>query len=104
MRGQKRSIEIYQINERWRIDQDSMNYMLQHKGKVEGSESGNTWVTVGYYQTIKQLYHALVEKNMKRVNFNDFKTLMDKIDELHQLIDKASSGIMTSTKEGAIDG
>ena len=100
-KGKTGDSEFYVINKTYKIDTDrKYNFILKRKGsKVEG-EDGLVWKTIGFYQTVKQLYHALVELEIKTA---DIKTLNDKVSELHQLIDQAS-GIMTATKEGAIDG
>ena len=50
--------EIYQINATYRIDQDRLNYILQKKYKKKAESKAETWVTIGFYQTVKQLYHA----------------------------------------------
>ena len=79
--------DAYYINATWRIDQDKMNYILQKK-------SGQKWVTQGYYQTLAQLYHALVEKGIKDSSLADVKGLMDKVGELHSLIEKSACILM----------
>jgi len=100
MRGRKKKVEneyLY-IGKTWRIDQDKLNFILQRRGSK--IEDGKNWQTVGFYQTVKQLYHALVEKEIKETNIVDIKALNDKVEELHKLIDNATSGIMIHTKEG----
>jgi hypothetical protein len=76
--------DAYYINATWRIDQDKMNYILQKK-------SGEKWVTQGYYQTLAQLYHALVEKGIKDSSLTDMKGLRDKVEELHSIIEDSAS-------------
>ena len=99
-KGKTGDSEFYVINKTYKIDTDrKYNFILKRKAQV-GGEDGKVWKTIGFYQTVKQLYHALVELEIKTA---DIKTLNDKVSELHQLIDQAS-GIMTATKEGVIDG
>jgi hypothetical protein len=76
--------DAHYINATWRIDQDKMNYILQKK-------SGERWITQGYYQTVAQLYHALVEKGIKERSLTDMKGLMDRVEELHSMIEKSAS-------------
>lgn len=101
MRGRKKKEggDYYNINNTWRIDKDRLNFMLQHKGKNDEGGEGTTWVTVGFYQTVRQLYHALVEKNIKESSLVDIKALNDKVAELHQFIEDAhAKGIMNKEK------
>jgi hypothetical protein len=87
--------DIYYINATWRIDKDKLNYILQRKSSSEGKK----WRTEGYYQTIAQLYHALVELGIKERSLTDVKELNDKVEELHSLIEKSAS-IMGGVKHG----
>ena len=98
-RRKKEASDILNINATWRINQDAHNYILEHKGKSEASEEGTKWKPVGYYQTVNQLYHALVEKGIKESSLTEIKALDIKIQELHQLIEDAhAKGIMNQEK------
>ena len=101
MRGRRKkdTSDILDINATWRINQDVRNYILEHKGKNESSEDGTKWTQVGFYQTVKQLYHALVEKGIKESSLTDIKAMDLKIQELHSLIEDAHvKGIMNKEK------
>lgn len=100
MRGRKKEVEDYcNINNTWRINKDKLNFMLQHKGKNDEGGEGTTWITVGFYQTVRQLYHALVEKSIKETSLADIKALNEKVQELHALIEDAhAKGIMRQEK------
>jgi hypothetical protein len=101
MRGRKAKVEgdYYNINNTWRIDKDKLNFILQHKGKNEEGGEGTTWTNTGFFQTVKQLYHELVERNIKEVSLSDMKAVNEKIQELHQLIEDAhAKGIMNQEK------
>ena len=100
MKGKKVVEQEYcRINETWRVGKDKWNFILQRKGtKAEGVEgTKDNWVTVGFYQTFKQIYHELVERNIKEVSLADMKAVNDKIQELHQHIENAK-GIMSQEK------
>lgn len=100
MRGRKVKVaeDYYNINNTWRIDKDKLNFILQRKGQKEEGNEGtkDTWVNIGFFQTVKQLYHELVERSIKEVSLNDIKALNDKVAELHQFIEDAhAKGIMS---------
>ena len=75
-----------------------MNYILQKKASSEG----NRWKIYGYYQTIGQLYHALVDLAIKECSLRDVKAFNDRVEELHSLIEKSASimGGVKHDKEG----
>ena len=101
MRGRKKKEggDYYNINNTWRIDKDKLNFILQRKGTNAEGEDGISWITVGFYQTAKQLYHALVEKSIKETSLNDIKAMNDKVQELHAFIEDAhTKGIMRQEK------
>lgn len=89
--------EFYVISKTYKIDCDKMNFILKRKGTSEEGEESNTWRTVGFYQTVKQLYHALIEIGIKESSLIDIKSMNDKVLELHQYIENAR-GIMCEEK------
>jgi len=99
MKGRKKveGGDYYNINNTWRIDKDKLNFILQRKGTNAEGEDGTIWRTVGYFQTMRQLFHALVEKSIKEVSLNDIKALNTRIEELHKLIEN-TQGIMSQEK------
>jgi hypothetical protein len=44
-------------------------------------------MTVSYYSNVKNALHSLVEKEILGTGFKDFKTVANKQEELHRLID-----------------
>lgn len=89
--------EYCKINETWRVGRDKWNFILQRKGqKAEGVEgTKDNWVTIGFYQNFKQIYHTLVERNIKEISLVDMKAVNEKIEELHKLIEDAhAKGVM----------
>ena len=98
-RRKKEASDILNINATWRINQDTHNYILEHKGRNESSEDGTKWKPVGYYQTVKQLYHALVDKGIKESSLTEIKTLNEQIIILHQLIDDAHAKVIMSQEK-----
>jgi hypothetical protein len=85
--------DTYYINATWRIDKDKLNYILQKKYNPKTDDPGKreTWRTQGYYPTVAQLYHALVEIGIRECSLMDMKGLMDRVEELHSLIENSAS-------------
>jgi len=48
MGRKSKSQEFYYIGKTWRIDLDSLNFILQHKGTNKEGGEGTTWKTVGF--------------------------------------------------------
>ncbi len=73
------------IGKNWKIESDDMNVILMdlHKSK-KGEES---WEIEGYYPTVKEALHGLVELEIKSTELKDLQTVCDKIMVLHYLID-----------------
>lgn len=82
--------QIYYLSATWRIEKDRLNYILRRRSThKEGQEDRiDAWLVHGYYQTINQLYHALVELKIRETVLKDIKTLNDTAKELHDMIDK----------------
>ena len=91
-KGKMGDTEFYIINKTYKIDTDrTHNYILKRKGANEEGEEDKSWKTVGFYQTVKQVYHAVVELSIKESSLIDLKALNDKVAELHGLIENAHS-------------
>lgn len=80
---------FYQINSTYRIDADRLNFVLKRKGQAEDGSEGKSWKPIGFYQTVNQLYHALVELSIKESSLVDIKVMNEKVNELHQLIENS---------------
>ena len=78
---------MYYINKTYRIDQDKYNYILQRKG-VPKKDNTETWTTLAFFQTLKQLYHYLVEIGLKQSSLDRIEDFIGKVEELHSLIEK----------------
>jgi len=78
---------MHQINETYRIAQDNLNYILQKKSTSRKGGAG-TWHTIGYYQTIKQLYNALIELHIRGSSLCDLEALNRKVEGLHSMVEK----------------
>jgi len=91
-KGKTGDTEFYIINKTYKIDTDKThNFILKRKGANEEGEEDKTWKTIGYFPTVKQLFHAVVELGIKESSLIDLKALNEKVDELHGLIENAHS-------------
>ena len=79
------------IGKSHKIESDNLNVMLYELhpagvNKKTGKEFPDRWEVTGYYSNVKNALHSLVEKEIAGTGFKDFKTVADKVQELHDLI------------------
>jgi len=74
------------IGRNWKIESDSMNVTLFKRG-VSKKSGKETWRGEGYFGTIKEALHELVNLEIRQTGLTDLKTINNKIEELHELID-----------------
>lgn len=74
-----------QINEKYYIDSDSLNYILMEKKVYEnGKNIGKEYfVNIGYYNRLQDLYKTLIEKEIK-----DDLGMIENISKVVELIEK----------------
>lgn len=89
--------EFFVINKTYKIDCDRLNFILKRKGQSEDGEESTAWKIMGFYPTVKGIYHAVVELGIKESSMMELKALNDKVSELHALIDGTKS-IMNQEK------
>ena len=82
-----------QINDDWKIEADSLQYILLKKtaAKVTDEDDGDSakdpaWRVIGYYATIHGALESMVNKEIRGTGMKDFKTIVAKLDELLVLI------------------
>lgn len=78
------------IGNNWKIESDSLNVILSKKSRK--TKVGKFWATQGFYPNVKEALHALVDQEIKDTELVDIKTVNDKIEELHSLIDNLAVG------------
>lgn len=76
------------LNERYLIESDKLNVTVYEitvakEGKRVGEPIKKA---VGYLTTVEQAYKFVVDREIKGTGMTDFKTIMSKINELHQYI------------------
>ena len=79
--------EIILVDDKWKITSDKYNFILKKKVTTKKKES---WKTVGYYGTIKDVVGSIVVKDMKE--------LPDEISDLLKKIDKETDVILEKIK------
>ena len=81
--------DFYYINETFRIDKDSRQYILQRKCKTQKlAIEKEFWVNVGFFPELKWLYHHLVELRIRETSLNDLKAIYTEAQKLHDEINK----------------
>lgn len=78
------------IGTEWKIEADSLNVVLYRKTKrvkKDAKEPYEVWKTVGYFASVANALHALVELKIKESELKDLNTVVAKINEVHTLID-----------------
>ena len=80
---------MLEINKNFAIGSDELNITLYKRGITEqGKTPGKKyWRVLGYYSTCESALKALVDMEIKGTGLKDFETVVNKIDELHKLIE-----------------
>lgn len=74
-----------ELGRNWKIESDSLNIKLFKKSQKSGAKK--LWIEMGFYSSVKNALHGLVEHGVKETELKDIKTINDKIEELHTLIE-----------------
>lgn len=80
------------INEEYNLTSDSLNWILQkrfEKKKKEGEENKPTeygFKDIGYYPNPKMALKDMLDREIRGTGIEDFKTVIEKIDELKETI------------------
>jgi len=84
------------IGKNYKIESDSLNVILFY-GSIQKRRATNEpferWNPIGYYSTVKNALHGLVNREIKATELKDLQTVVAKIDELHQLIDSLPEAV-----------
>ena len=80
-----------QIGRNWKIESDPLNIVLlrrhvSRKGDKKGQEY---WTAEGYYSSLANALHDMVNFEIKETELKDLNTIMNKLNEIHKLIEKA---------------
>ena len=84
------------IGAKYKIESDDMNVILFKKKQITGTGKGRPskrevgseyWATEAYFSSPKQALKYIISKEIMVTGLEDFKTVVEKIDELHKLIE-----------------
>ena len=79
---------MLEINKNYAIGSDELNVTLY---KREVSKQGKKYNRpIGYYSTFRNALKALVDAEIKGTGLKGFEIVINKIDELHKLIESMS--------------
>jgi len=73
------------VNNKYRITSDALNIILQVKGYRKETKE-EYWKNEAYFSSYQSAFKYLVDSEIKATGLPDLKTVLDKIDELYQLI------------------
>ena len=77
------------IGKDWKVESDPLNIILSRLVDRTSKEgvSSKGWRIEGYYSTVANALHGMVNFEIIGTGLDDFKTVVKKVDELHKLID-----------------
>ena len=78
------------IDKNWKIESDNLNVVLFHKKRGTNKKTGEAfdyWKPIGYYSTIPNAMHGLVDQSIRDTELKDLKTIVAEINKLHNLIE-----------------
>lgn len=88
------------INDKYKIESDPLNVILFQKIEPKPKKKDETeedepleentkepgWRPIGYYSNIKKALYGLIEHEINGTGFKEVQDIVDKIEELKQLI------------------
>ena len=96
---------LLQINEDWRIDSDQYNWILQKRSIIQRTDNienigKERWNNEGYFPTLPSAVRALVNQEIKIPA--DVAGVLNRLDELTQLVNERFSSIETALQPVAV--
>jgi hypothetical protein len=74
------------VGKNWKLESDELNVTLYQRFERKGDASVY-WRPHSYYSNISSALHGLVDIEVSRTGFKDVETVIEKIKELHQIIE-----------------
>jgi len=78
------------IGTKFKIESDNLNVTLSRKRKrthKDTKETYEAWEIMGYFATVGGALHELVNQGVRDTKLTDLKSIVAKIDKLHNLIE-----------------
>lgn len=79
------------ISKDWKIESEGLNVVLLERKVSKATPdkpSCEYWRAVGYYSTVQNALHGLIDFEVRGTGLKDFKTVIAKVEELHKKIDQ----------------
>ena len=73
------------IGDRYKIESDSLNVTLYQKG-ISKPNNNVYWRPIAYFSSVVNAFDHLVDQEVANTGLKDFKAVVEKQRELHQLI------------------
>ena len=80
---------MFEINRNYAISSDELNVTLYKRG-----ENNKYWKPLGYFKTCESALKALVDIEIKGTGLKDFKTVVNKIQKLKEMMKGTNLGNM----------
>ena len=82
------------IGNKYKVESDKENVTIYKRKVIKGNRKGSPsnrvgesyWVALGYFTTVKGALGFIVEHEIKGSGLEDFETVVEKVQELHDLI------------------
>lgn len=76
------------INNNYKIESDELNVIVKEKyTPKEGKNAGKSqWRPISFHANVEQALNSIVDKEINGTGLEDFKTVVDKVKELRELI------------------
>jgi hypothetical protein len=93
------------IGTKFKIESEPMNIILSQKIKRQSraGEKYVAWKVIGYFATVENALHELVNLKVRESHLKDVRTIMAEIEKLHKMIEGVS-GASTRRKEATKGG
>lgn len=81
------------IGKNWKIEADTLNVILSKrrlKKPKDGKPALEYWEAMGYYSSVANALKDLVNYELRETALVDLRTIVNKINELHKLIESVS--------------
>ena len=74
------------IGSKYKIDSDTLNFVLKEKYMSGEDETVEAWKTIGNYSTLKHLFIGLINHDILSEELEDIRKITEKINSLYILI------------------
>jgi len=91
------------IGKNHKIEADSLNIILYKKVKRKRKDTQETytdWEIMGYYSSVTNALHGLVDQKIRDTELQDIKTVVAEIANLHKLVESLSNASTAIQRAG----